>query len=309
MGSSAIVLALAMGAGAFQAPCAMPRSHIAKVGRLTNSAKGLFKMFNEEKEGGGEETPAAMDASSDGAMLASLKAIQSAAENTNSRLMEIEDNVNALTRKLPSRLIPVVTSDPVECETPEQAYELLKTGNMRFVEGELISPNRGFERLKETSTGQNPFAAVLSCADSRVPVEIVFDQGFGDIFVTRVAGNIVTTEIIGSLEFGTAVLGSKVIVVMGHSSCGAVSATMAGAPVPGVISSLYYAIRPGCDTAAADTSKNMEDMLARSIEENVKVQVRQLEVSPVLSGLVEEGKLKIVGGVYDLSTGQVKFIE
>jgi carbonic anhydrase len=160
-----------------------------------------------------------------------------------------------------------------------------------------MAPNRNMDRVKELAGGQAPFAAFLSCADSRVPVEMLFDQGFGDVFVCRVAGNIVNTETIGSLEFGCAVLGAKVLYVLGHSSCGAVNATIAGAPVPGVISSLYYGIKPGCDAGHGDLDK--------SIAENVKFQVDQLAYSPVLKELVEAGKLKIIGGVYDLASGKV----
>lgn len=181
-----------------------------------------------------------------------------------------------------------------------EALEYLREGNKRFVTNKLADnhPTRNLERVKATAGGQKPFAAVLSCADSRVPIEIIFDQGFGDVFVTRVAGNIVTNEITGSLEFGTAVLGSQVLMVLGHSGCGAVAATCAGGAVPGVISSLYYSISPALKTAK-------QGDLDSAIAENVKYQIEQLKVSPVLSGLVKEGKLKIVGGVYDLATGKV----
>ena len=181
-------------------------------------------------------------------------------------------------------------------DTPAAAIAALEEGNARFAAGDITAPNRSMERVKELEGGQAPFAAFLSCADSRVPVEMIFDQGFGDVFVCRIAGNIVNTETIGSLEFGTAVLGAKVLYVLGHSSCGAVNATMAGADVPGVISSLYYAIKP----ATTGT-----DDLDTAIAENVKVQVAALETSPVLKGLVAEGKLEIIGGVYDLASGKV----
>lgn len=160
-----------------------------------------------------------------------------------------------------------------------------------------MSPNRNVERLKSLAAGQKPFAAFLSCADSRVPVEMVFDQGFGDVFVVRVAGNIVTTEVIGSLEFGCAVLGAKVLYVLGHTSCGAVAATMSGNAVPGVISSLYYQIYP-----ATQASGGCVDT---ATIENVRLQVKALSISPVLKELVEKGELQIIGGVYDITTGKV----
>ena len=184
----------------------------------------------------------------------------------------------------------------LDTSTPDKCLEALEAGNARFVAGDIIAPNRNMERLKDIKGGQAPFAAFLGCADSRVPVEMVFDQGFGDLFICRVAGNIVNTETIGSLEFGCAVLGAKVLYVMGHSGCGAVNATLAGAAVPGVISSLYYGIKPACENSGGD--------LDTAIAENVKFQVKQLLVSPVLKELVEKGDLKIVGGVYDLGSGK-----
>ena len=182
--------------------------------------------------------------------------------------------------------------------TPDEALARLYEGNRRFVVGDLTSPTRNMARLKEVAPKQAPFAAFLGCADSRVPIEIVFDQGFGDLFVTRVAGNIATPEVIGSLEFGTAVLGAKVLYVLGHSSCGAVAATAKGDAVPGQISSLYYHIRPAVKAAAGDVPK--------AIEANVRLQAELLsEASPVIAGLIREGRLKVAGGVYDLSSGQV----
>eukprot|EP00808_Paulinella_micropora_P005370 g79711.t1 len=182
-------------------------------------------------------------------------------------------------------------------ENPQTALQHLREGNLRFVKGEILAPNRSIEALKRVEGGQKPFAAFLSCADSRVPVEIIFDQGFGDVFITRVAGNIVTTEVIASLEFGTAVLGCKVLYVLGHTKCGAVAATAAGNAVPGVISSLYYSIKPACEAAKNDVEE--------AIKHNVRFQAKALSVSPVIAGLVKENKLTIVGGVYDLATGKV----
>ncbi len=186
-------------------------------------------------------------------------------------------------------------------ETPAEALAALKAGNARFVAGKPEAPHRDVARLKEVAGGQKPFAAFLGCADSRVPIEIVFDQGFGDVFPTRIAGNIVTPEIIGSLEFGTLVLGSKVLVVLGHSSCGAVSATLKGDAVPGQISALYSHIQDSADEAGGDLNK--------AIELNVRRQVKLLRrASPVISGLVKEGKLEVVGAVYELASGQVRFL-
>jgi carbonic anhydrase len=178
---------------------------------------------------------------------------------------------------------------------------LLRQGNERFVQGQILAPHRGLGRLKDTAGVQKPFAAFLSCADSRVPVEIIFDQGFGDVFIVRVAGNVASTAVIASLEFGCAVLGCKLLYVLGHTSCGAVKATMNPQAVPGVISSLYYHIRPAVENAKGDQDK--------AIEENVRIQCKSLGISPVITSLQEEGKLKVVGGIYDLATGKVREID
>jgi carbonic anhydrase len=183
-------------------------------------------------------------------------------------------------------------------QTPEEAMKLLVDGNRRFAEGHSLSSNRDMTRVREVANGQKPFAAFLGCADSRVPIEIVFDQGFGDLFVTRIAGNVASSENIGSLEFGTKILGAKVLYVLGHTSCGAVSATMKGDEVPGQISGLFQHIRPAVKAAGGD--------LNRAISENVRNQAILLaEASPTISKLVQRKELIVAGGVYDLSTGLV----
>jgi carbonic anhydrase len=185
---------------------------------------------------------------------------------------------------------------------PDEVLELLAAGNRRFVAGQPLAPNRGFERLRETATRQAPIAAFLGCADSRVPIEIVFDQGFGDLFVTRVAGNVATPEIIGSVEFGTAELGAKVLYVLGHTACGAVTAAVARTEVPGQISSLFQHLRPAVRAAGDD--------VARAVRENVRYQANLIaESSPVIARLIAAGRLKVAGGVYDLATGRVTPVE
>src|SRR5262245_44397542 len=137
--------------------------------------------------------------------------------------------------------------------SPDEALKRLMDGNARYAAGKLISFQDDLKVLKEkTAEKQEPFAAVLSCADSRVPVEIAFDQTIGHVFVTRVAGNIATPEIIASLEYGAAVLGTRVIVVLGHAACGAVTAALAGKAVPGQISTLYAPLRPAVDQVGPD---------------------------------------------------------
>ncbi len=188
--------------------------------------------------------------------------------------------------------------------TPDQALQGLMQGNQRFVNGKLENPRRNLARLAEVAKSQKPFAAILGCADSRVPSEIIFDQGFGDLFICRIAGNVATPEEIGSLEFGTLVLGAKVIVVMGHKRCGAVEATIKGAQVPGQIASLLDAIRP----AIKDSESQTGDRLENATKANVLYQIEQLKKSPVLSELIQKDKLKVVGGYYDLDTGMVTMV-
>ncbi len=188
--------------------------------------------------------------------------------------------------------------------TPEQALQKLIQGNQRFVSRKRQNPNQDVARLTEVAKGQNPFAAILGCADSRVPAEIVFDQGLGDLFVCRVAGNVATPEETGSLEFGTLVLGAKVILVMGHKRCGAVEATLKGAQVPGQIGSLLDAIRPAIAKAGGFDG----DRLEQSAKANVLYQAARLKQSPVLADLIQQQKLQIAGGYYDLDTGEVTLL-
>jgi carbonic anhydrase len=186
--------------------------------------------------------------------------------------------------------------------TPAEALARLYAGNRRFAAGKPHAPNRCFDRRQEVAPAQAPFAAFIGCADSRVPVEIVFDQGFGDLFVTRVAGNVLSPEITGSLEFGTEILGARVLYVLGHTSCGAVTAAVKGDPVPGQISSLFYHLRPAVRAAGGD--------VPAAIRENVRNQMDALrEASPVIARLVKAGRLVVAGGVYDLATGLVAPVE
>ncbi len=186
---------------------------------------------------------------------------------------------------------------------PDEALKELMDGNRRFTSGSMTSFEHDLAMLKQhTAEKQEPFAAVLSCADSRVPVELAFDQTIGHVFVTRVAGNIVTPEIIGSLEYGAAVLGVKALMVLGHGSCGAVKAAIQGKEVPGQISTLYTPIRAAIDQAGPD--------LEGTIKANAKIQAALLrKASPVLGGLIKEGKLKIVSAYYDLASGAVTLLE
>ena len=186
--------------------------------------------------------------------------------------------------------------------TPEAALKALMDGNQRYVAGQLRSLNEDLSILKaKTAEKQEPFAAVLSCADSRVPVELVFDQSIGQIFVVRVAGNVTTPEITASLEYGVAVLGTRVLVVLGHGNCGAVKATIAGKAVPGQISVLYAPIRPAVNAASGD--------LDAAIDANVRIQATLLsEASPIIAGAIKEGNLKVVPARYDVMSGEVSLL-
>lgn len=175
-------------------------------------------------------------------------------------------------------------------------------GNERFVSGRLTSFEHDLQILKEkTITKQEPFAAVLSCADSRVPVELIFDQSIGHLFVTRVAGNMITPEISASLEYGIAVLGVKAILVMGHSNCGAIDAAVHRKEVPGQISVLYQHLIPGIQTADGD--------VALAVKMNASFQAKLLrESSTVIAKAIKDDGVKVVGGAYDLTTGRVTLV-
>jgi len=183
--------------------------------------------------------------------------------------------------------------------TPEAAMRELLAGNERFAANRLTSIEQDLTVLKEkTVEKQEPFAAVLACADSRVPIELIFDQTIGHIFVTRVAGNMATPEIIASLEYGVAVLGVEALLVLGHSSCGAVKAAMKADAVPGQISVLYPPLRQAVEKSGGDVGK--------AIAANAQIQAELLRTSStVISKAVKEGKLKIESAVYDLATGKV----
>jgi carbonic anhydrase len=202
--------------------------------------------------------------------------------------------------------VKLATPHPVLAQSklsPNAALQELMDGNRRFTSVRLTSCEQDLAILKQnTIEKQEPFAAVLSCADSRVPVEFLFDQSIGHIFVTRLAGNVATSEIIASLEYGAAVLGTKVILVVGHGGCGAVKATIQAKEVPGQISALYPHIQPAVDQAGTD--------LDAAIKANAKIQAALLrKASTVISGLLKEGKLKVVAAYYDIASGAVTLLD
>jgi carbonic anhydrase len=198
----------------------------------------------------------------------------------------------------------VSTKESQTALTPDAAIQQLKDGHARFMAGRTL-PRSYADQVKGTGHGQFPFAAVLSCLDSRVGPEILFDQGIGDVFVARVAGNFVNEDILGSLEYATSVAGAKVIVVMGHSHCGAVKAACDNLKL-GHITHLVQEIRPAvtASVGAQCSSKNHEQV-EKAAEKNVEFALAELRKSDILKKLEADGKIKIVSAMYDIETGKV----
>lgn len=195
--------------------------------------------------------------------------------------------------------------------TPDKALEMLKTGNERFVKGKPAKRDLR-KQVAATAGGQYPHSVVLGCIDSRVPPEMVFDQGIGDIFSPRIAGNFITTDLLGSMEFAAGVAGSKLIVVLGHSECGAVKGACDGVEVGNLTSTLaniapaIYAVK---DVEGERSSKNPAFVDAVAHENVNQTVANILERSTMLAGLVEKGDLKVVGAMYSVATGEVTFME
>ncbi|MBO3458039.1 carbonic anhydrase [Aetokthonos hydrillicola Thurmond2011] len=214
------------------------------------------------------------------------------------------DKQQAVAQQNPKPVSPAVQSNP-KALSPDEALNRLVDGNKRFVQQRRQNPNQSVAHLQLVAKAQYPFTAMLSCSDSRVPSEIIFDQGFGDLFVVRVAGNVVTTEGIGSLEFATSVLGAPLIVVLGHKRCGAVSAAVKGEPLPGRIGTFVESIKPSLTKVKTRSG----DLVDKVVIANIQYQVEILkQTSTILTQLLESGKLKIVGGRYDLDTGEVTLV-
>jgi len=195
--------------------------------------------------------------------------------------------------------------------TPESVLEDLIHGNNRFTNNNMEA--RAYQEQREnTITGQFPKAAILSCIDSRVPVETVFDQGIGDLFVARVAGNFENTDILGSLEYSCKVAGSKLILVLGHEACGAVKAACDGVELGNITAMLYNilpAVKLSAENEDGQTNSTNAAFVAKTVENNVKLTIDRIrEKSPILKEMEDNGEIKIEGGVYSLSTGNVDLI-
>lgn len=190
---------------------------------------------------------------------------------------------------------------------PDFALQILKEGNGRFVKNTVLPDNISPEKRKALKEkGQKPFAVILSCSDSRVPPEMIFDQGLGDLFVIRVAGNVVDSLVIGSVEYAAEHLHTSLILVLGHEKCGAVTAAVDGGEVPGSIRAICERIKPAV-MKVRKTVTDKEQLIGKAIEENVEENVALLQSNKLLKENVETGKLKIMGGVYHLESGEVTF--
>ena len=196
--------------------------------------------------------------------------------------------------------------------SPAKALELLKEGNQRFTAKQQVERDLNLQ-VEQTSTGQFPFATVLSCIDSRVPAELVFDQGIGDIFSVRIAGNFVNADILGSMEFASKLAGTKLILVLGHTACGAVKGACDHAEL-GNLTGMLDNIAPAVDaivepTAVAERTSANIDFVNAVGTKNVELTIDRIrEESPVLAEMEQAGEIQIVGGVYDIATGKVNFL-
>lgn len=208
---------------------------------------------------------------------------------------------------------PHQSSDKTKLPPPkdcEEAMARLLDGNKRFISGELHHPHTAMDWRKRLVGGQNPFVTIIGCADSRVPPELLFDQGFGDLFVIRVAGNVIDTDVAGSVEYGVDHLATKLVVVMGHEGCGAVTAALQKLEdiekEPNEIQALVGKIKPA--VRKFDAGVSFKERLKTSVEDNVRHSVKLLKAIPDLAKAEKESRTKIVGTVYEIETGRVRAI-
>ncbi len=196
--------------------------------------------------------------------------------------------------------------------TPQMALQMLKDGNERFVSGTMKKRDLT-KQVKATGTGQFPFATVVSCMDSRAAPELIFDQGIGDVFSPRIAGNFANDDIIGSLEYGSGAVGARVIVVLGHSDCGAVKGACDNVKLGDLLPATLASIKPAIDAVPNDgsprNSKNYA-FVQRVADKNVTLAVKRIrDKSSLLRGMADKGEIKIVGAMLDVKTGKVTFVE
>jgi carbonic anhydrase len=208
-----------------------------------------------------------------------------------------------------SNVAPVVTVQTKDSQSalkPADALKMLKEGNKRFATGHSLQRSLT-SQVKATAKSQYPFAAILSCMDSRASAELVFDQGIGDVFSLRVAGNVVDEDDLGSLEYAAKVAGVKLVVVMGHSSCGAVKGAIDDVKL-GNLTALLAKIRPSVDSTGGHADSHDMALVARVSEANVRQSMKEIrEKSPILKELFDSGAVGLVGAMYDIETGKVTF--
>lgn len=198
------------------------------------------------------------------------------------------------------------TKEIQENLTPKDALRVLVEGNKRFMQNVKTQRNLK-EQVLETSVGQYPFAVILSCIDSRVPAELVFDQGIGDIFSVRVAGNIINEDILGSMEYACKVAGSKIVVVLGHTKCGAVTAACRNVEL-GNITTLLQKIKPAVDIIRTEKEEMTDKAIEKVSVKNVQLSIDRIRnESPILSEMEQKGEIEIVGAVYSVLSGEVEF--
>jgi carbonic anhydrase len=217
------------------------------------------------------------------------------------------------TTSKPEYIMRTITKEAQQKITPDKAIQILKEGNQRFVNN--LKANRNLlQQVNETSDGQFPFAVILSCIDSRTSAELIFDQGLGDIFSIRVAGNILNTDILGSMEFACKVAGSKLVLVLGHTRCGAISGACKHVEL-GNLTGLLQKVKPAMDKVeeslsgkAPDASDS--DYVQAVTEENVRLTLARIrKESSILAEMEQQGQIRIVGGLYDVETGEVNIYE
>ena len=211
----------------------------------------------------------------------------------------------------PPRTNRILTAAEQAALTPDDVIVVFQQGNERFVSGTITSRDHS-AMIREAALGQHPKAIVLSCIDSRVPVEDVFDRGIGDVFVARVAGNFENTDILGSMEYATKVAGSKVILVLGHTECGAIKSAIDGVELGNItemLANIQPAIHSLADYSGEHTSKN--DAFVRAVtEQNVRLTVENIRNgSPIIAELEDSGDVKIVGAIYDMHSGAVQLLD
>ena len=212
----------------------------------------------------------------------------------------------------PEPVREVLTAEAQQAMTPAQVLADLKEGNRRFLEGRLTERDY-LAQAEATASGQYPKAVILGCVDSRVPPEVIFDQGIGDVFVGRVAGNVEDINLLGSMEFATKVAGSKVVLILGHTACGAIKGAADGAELGNLtdlLAQFEAPIERADEATEGEANSSNLPFLNLAIEENVRQTIADLlERSPVMTEMVENGELLIVGGVYDLASGKVNWLD